>query len=103
MLLNLRTRLAIIAYAVTVAVLATSPIWIRTLILDSYQDGDNFGSGADVYVWFIYTAFSFLILCAATILSVKNIASSGQKTKIILLVFPIVAWVLAILYLLHMH
>jgi hypothetical protein len=102
-LLNPRAKLAVVVYGISVAALATAPIWIRILLLRSYEEGDNFGSGADVYVWFMYTAISFLILCAATILSVNNMMLPRAINKIMLLSFPICVWILSILYLIYMR
>ena len=57
---------SVFAYISISAALALSPLWLRSLVLMSYPPEDTFGSGGDVFVWFLG-----VLVCLAILIGVQ--------------------------------
>ena len=89
-------RFVYISYAVCSIILAFSPLWVKAIFLKPVDVSDNFGSGADPFIWFSYTLLFFMALVVVQLTFVSLEKHLNRSKKIALIVSSFLLWALVL-------
>lgn len=75
--------------------LSLSPVFLKYYIVHNNFPDDDYGSGADVFVWIFYCAIIFVVYLMFEILSFIFIGNIDKRWKTISILSSLLIWVLS--------